>query len=176
MVALISHIVHKDNICRRSNIYCVRCQCLSTSHIQYKVANENIRRICNNNWICLFQFTAKHYVPFSEHNFTSIKVQFNNFIQFFFSLSVQFFGCCVVQRILLCPVLFWDTVCRSPWVYRWHWGRETERQIIHLVLVCISSEYNFITRSPKSIYITVVLFLYPTLFELKMSSSDSYTQ
>ena len=23
----------------------------------YKVANENIR---NNNWICLFQFTAKH--------------------------------------------------------------------------------------------------------------------
>lgn len=67
----------------------------------YKVANENIRRICNNNWIYLFQFTAKHNVPFSEHNFTSIKVQFNNFIPFFSFIRsficfffVSFYFCC----------------------------------------------------------------------------------
>lgn len=83
----------------------------TTRHIRKKVANreKNISGIRNkNNWICLFQFTVKHNVPFSEHNFTSIKVQFNNFIQYVFSLSL-----CVSVRSVDCCCCCFIVVCAS---------------------------------------------------------------
>lgn len=139
---------------KKKKKHCTRPYSRGHQADSYKVANENIRRICNNNWICLFQFMVKHNVPFSEHNFTSIKVQFNNFIQFFSLLKLRSLHQIVrLERSRISFRFLWDAVCRSLWVFRWwienHFG-------LWYRMYTISSP-----RSPKSIRYS--LFLTHTL-------------